>query len=201
MDPARFPWPPETKASPDAKAVKTIFQAGVVSEYMKGFHILREACAQLWRKRQDFELVATGDPAGRLDDWTRFTGWVSQGELPRYYQAADIVVVPTIAQEGLSRTSVEAMAAGKPVVASRIGGLPFTVADGATGLLCQPGDALDLARKLEMLLDDAELRRRLGLDGRRRFEEQFTWEGVIERHYRPLIEGVTRKVGSTKDTK
>jgi glycosyltransferase involved in cell wall biosynthesis len=97
---------------------------------MKGFELLHAACEKLWGKRQDFELVATGEPAGQVDGFTRFTGWVSQEELPRHYEAADIVVVPTVAQEGLSRTSVEAMAAGKPVVACRIGGLPFTVADG-----------------------------------------------------------------------
>jgi glycosyltransferase involved in cell wall biosynthesis len=73
------------------------------------------------------------------------------------------------------------------VEASRIGGLPYTVADGATGLLCEPGDAGDLARKLEMLLDDAELRRRLGRAGRRRFEEEYPWDVVIERYYRPLL--------------
>ena len=184
MDPARFPWPP-----PDAEPqpVTRIFMAALVTEYMKGFHVLHEACARLWQKRQDFELVATGDPAGRVDEFTRFVGWASQDELPRHYLETDITVVPTIAQEGLSRTSVEAMAAGKPVVASRIGGLPFTVSDGATGLLCHPGDPDDLARKLAILLDDADLRKRMGLEGRRRFEEEFAWDVVIEKHYRPLF--------------
>jgi glycosyltransferase involved in cell wall biosynthesis len=183
MDPARFPWPPPEVERP----VPRIFLAAVVEEFMKGFHVLHEACARLWRQRQDFELVATGNPPGPVDDFTRFTGWVSQEDLPRHYWETDITAVPTIAQEGLSRTSVEAMAAGKPVVASRIGGLPFTVADGATGLLCQPGDRDDLARKLATLLDDADLRRRMGLAGRRRFEEEFAWDVVIEKHYRPLL--------------
>jgi glycosyltransferase involved in cell wall biosynthesis len=76
--------------------------------------------------------------------------------LPRYYHDADIIAVPTIAQEGLTRTSVEAMASGRPIVASRIGGLPYTVADGATGLLCEPGDVPDLVSKLEMVLTDSD---------------------------------------------
>src|SRR5262249_10293742 len=61
MDPARFPWPSaaEPAESPE-KLRKTIFQAGVVEEPMKGFGVLREACARLWQRRQDFELVATG---------------------------------------------------------------------------------------------------------------------------------------------
>ncbi len=184
MDPARFPWPPPEQ---EERPVTRIFMAALVTEYMKGFQVLHAACARLWQKRQDFELVATGDPPGRVDAFTRFTGWASQEDLPRHYRETDITAVPTVAQEGLSRTSVEAMAAGKPVVASRIGGLPFTVADGATGLLCHPGDADDLARKLAVLLDDADLRRRMGLAGRRRFEEEFAWDVVIEKHYRPLL--------------
>ncbi len=186
MDSARFPWTPGGECPPD-RPRKVIFQAGLVDEAMKGFAVLHAACGRLWQKRQDFELVITGDPPGQVDAFTRFVGWASQGELPRHYRASDIVVVPTVAQEGLSRTSVEAMASGRPVVASRIGGLPATVADGATGLLCEPGDEADLAHKLETLLNDAELRRRMGLAGRRRFEEEFAWPVVIDRHYRPLF--------------
>jgi len=81
----------------------------------------------------------------------------------------------------------EAMAAGIPVIASRIGGVPYTVSDGVTGLLCEPGDPVDLAAKIARLLDDPDLRREMGLAGRRRFEADFTWETVIERYWRPLL--------------
>ncbi len=165
----------------------TLLFAGLVDEWMKGFRVLHEACSLLWRHRQDFELVATADPPGPVDAFTRYVGWQSQEGLPRHITAADVLVVPTVAQEALGRTAVEAMAAGRPVVASRLGGLPFTVADGATGLLFEPGDAADLARNLEFLLDDAALRERLGLAGRRRFEEHYAWPVIIERHYRPLL--------------
>ena len=123
----------------------------------------------------------------RIDEFTRSIGWCSQADLPRHYREADICFVPTIAQDGLSRTSVEAMASGIPVVASRIGGLPFTVVDGVTGLLAEPGDPADLARQIAKLLDDPPLRRQMGIAGRRRFEQEFTWETVIERYYRPLF--------------
>jgi glycosyltransferase involved in cell wall biosynthesis len=203
MDPARFPWPwPEKPAAPGANKPVSLFFAGLVEELLKGFDVLHQACALLWRRRQDFELVATGDPPGRVDPFTRFIGWQSQEDLPRHLRAADMLVMPTIAQEALGRTAVEAMGVGRPVIASRLGGLPFTVIDGATGLLCEPGDPEDLARKIETLLDDAELRLRLGLAGRKRFEEHFTWDVIIERHYKPLLkkESPQRQRANTGET-
>jgi glycosyltransferase involved in cell wall biosynthesis len=188
MDSARFPWPwPHESNEPGPDRPMIVFQAGLIDEPMKGFPVLHAACARLWERRHDFQLHVTSEPPGRLDPWTEFIGWKTQSELPRYYHEADIVVVPTIAQEGLSRTSVEAMAAGKPVIASRIGGLPYTLTDGETGLLYEPGNSVELAAKLQLLLDQPQLRRQLGQAGRRRFEEQYTWPAVIERYYRPLL--------------
>jgi glycosyltransferase involved in cell wall biosynthesis len=195
-DPARFPWPPPEEEEPPwprKPDVDTIFLAAVKGEFIKGYHVVHEACRRLRQVRTDFELVVTFDPPGRIDAFTRSVGWIWHEELPRYYRAADLCVVSTIAQEGLSRTSVEAMASGRPVVASRIGGLPFTVSDGATGLLFEPGSPDDLAKKIETLLDNPPLRRRMGLAGRKRFEQDFTWDVVIERYYRPLLERVFSK--------
>jgi len=188
MDQTRFPWPwteePPRHTLPDVVA---FFMAGTIAEPIKGFHVLQEACEQLWARRQDFMLIATGEPVGQLNAFTRLIGWQSQEVLPRQIRAADVLVMPTIAQEGLSRTSVEAMAVGRPVVASRIGGLPYSVGERATGLLCAPGDPSDLAHKMERLIEDPTLRARLGAEGRRRFEEDFTWERVIKRDYQPLL--------------
>jgi glycosyltransferase involved in cell wall biosynthesis len=187
MDPARFPnpWPDDPASRP--RSARVVFFAGLVQEMIKGFDVLHEACARLWKHRQDFELVATGEPAVRVDAFTRFVGWQSQPDLPRHLRASDIVAVPTIAQDALGRTAAEAMAAGRPVVASRLGGLPFTVIDGATGLLCEPNDPEDLASKIAILLDDPDLRERMGSAGRRRFDEHYSWQVIIDRHYRPLL--------------
>jgi glycosyltransferase involved in cell wall biosynthesis len=195
MDSARFPWPfeeedrsqrSEVRSTKDRALLRLLF-AGLVEEPMKGYEVLHKACELLWQRRQDFELVVTGDPPGQGGAFTRFVGWHTQEELPRLLRAADVFVFPTIAQEALGRTAVEAMAVGRPVVASRIGGLPKTVAEGSTGLLCEPGDPADLAQKIEILLNDPLLRERMGLAGRRRFEEHYTWDVIIERHYRPLL--------------
>lgn len=187
FDAARFPWPDKKVERPDATQRKRLLFAGLVNEPMKGFRVLHDACARLWSERKDFELLATADPPGQVDEFTQFIGWQSQEDLPTCIQDADLLVFPTVAEEALGRSAVEAMAVGRPVIASRIGGLPFTVQDGATGLLFEPNDSVDLADKLQRLLDDDALRLRLGQAGRRRFEEHFVWETIIARHYRPLI--------------
>jgi glycosyltransferase involved in cell wall biosynthesis len=179
----------------------TLFTAAVAGETIKGYHIAHEACRILRQSRADFELAVTFDPAGPIDEFTRSVGWCSLAELPRHYRGADICLVPTIAQDSLSRASVEAMASGIPVVASRIGGLPYTVTDGVTGLLCEPGDPIDLARQIARLFDDRPLRRQMGLAGRKRFDEDFTWEKVIDRHFRPLLGSPTAKGSEQREMK
>jgi glycosyltransferase involved in cell wall biosynthesis len=194
MDAARFPWPPPERPEPRSQRA-TLFMAAVAGETIKGYDVAHEACRILSETRSDFELVVTFDPPGPIDEFTRSVGWCSLADLPRHYRAADVCLVPTIAQDSLSRTSVEAMASGVPVIASRIGGLPYTVTDGVTGLLCEPGDPIDLARKIARLLDDPALRRELGLAGRKRFEADFVWEDVIERHFRPLLKPRLAAIG------
>jgi glycosyltransferase involved in cell wall biosynthesis len=200
IDAGRFPCPvedvetgaPAVEADgqfgrPTPNKLVRLFMAAVAGETIKGFHVAHEACRLLRQTRRDFELVVTFDPPGQIDEFTHSVGWQSQAELPRHYREADVCLVPTIAQDGLSITSVEAMASALPVVASRIGGVPYTVTDGVTGLLCEPGDPADLANKIARLLDDPNLRYEMGLAGRRRFEADFTWETVIERCWRPLL--------------
>jgi len=185
VDPRRFPADAVQKDSAGDHAI--VFMAGVIEEPFKGFQVLHEACALLRRKRQDFQLVVTGKQAGRIDDFTRSVGWLSQDELPRHYAAADICVVPSLVQDAWATVTTEAMAAGRPIVASRVGGMQFQVVDGATGLLAEPGNAGELAEKIEHLLDHPELRSGMGAAGRERFENRYAWPVIIERHYRPLF--------------
>ena len=199
MDPARFPWPPPREPNRSPGKLRILF-AGLVDEWMKGYRVLQEAGEIMWKTRRDFEIVATADPEGRENEFTVFEGWRTQESLPPLIRSCDILVIPTIAQEALGRTAVEAMAAGKPVVASRLGGLSFTVTDGGSGLLARPGDPRDLAAKLCRLLDDPTERERMGKEGRRRFEEDYAWPVIIERHYRPLLVPIeTAGIASDKE--
>jgi glycosyltransferase involved in cell wall biosynthesis len=86
--------------------------------------------------------------------------------------------------DGLPVVVLEAMAAGKPVVASDLAGLPLAVADGATGLLVPPGDPGALAAAVGALLADPERARRLGAAGRRRVEEELNWSAIAAVHDR-----------------
>lgn len=167
-----------------------ILFAGLVHELMKGFHVMFEACCRLWDVRQDFELHVTGDPDTYEAPFLRYRGWKNQSDLPSLMAECDIVVVPTIAQEALGRTAVEAMGAARPVVASRIGGLPFTVTEGVTGLLFEPGDAADLAACLERLMSNPEYAISLGVAGRQRFMAEHTWDHVITAKYRPMFAAI-----------
>jgi glycosyltransferase involved in cell wall biosynthesis len=187
VEAARFAWSDDGGPERSTGEPVRIFIAGCVEEPFKGFAVLHQACARLWQHRQDFRLEVTAMQAGQIDAFTHSTGWLSQEELPEYYRAADICVVPSLVQEGWPIVGVEAMAAGRPVVASRIGGLQFMVSDGATGLLCEPGNAEELATCLQRLLGDPELRRRMGRTARRRFEERGSWEAVLAHHYWPLL--------------
>ena len=188
FDSQRFPEPEfQNAADKPASPTRFIF-AGLVDEPMKGFSSLFSACEQLWANRQDFELIVTCD---QRTDWDapfiRWIGWQSQSELPSAIRAADVLVFPTIAQEALGRTAVEAMGCGKPVIASRLGGLPWVVEDGVTGLIVTPGDAFDLADKMTRCMDDANLRQQLGRAGREKFQRDFPWPVILERHYQPLF--------------
>jgi glycosyltransferase involved in cell wall biosynthesis len=94
-------------------------------------------------------------------------GFVPHEELGRLYARAAVVVLPSH-REGLPLTVLEAMAHGRPVVATAVGGIPELVEDGVTGLLVEPGDVAGLRGALERLLADPVLRRRLGREARRR---------------------------------
>jgi glycosyltransferase involved in cell wall biosynthesis len=184
IDLGRFPF---REKKTDHASVATVLFAGAWDDPIKGFEVLHSACARLWMRRQDFNLLVTADPPGRRDAFTDFLGWQTQTDIVKRFLEADIVVIPSVCQEAMPLVAMEAMAASSPLIASRIGGLPFIVAEGTTGLLFEPGDADDLASQIQVLLDDPGRRVQMGAHGRRRFEEFFSWEAVMSRHYRPLF--------------
>ena len=101
-------------------------------------------------------------------------------DVPALLAGLDVVALPSWT-EGLPMVLLEAMAAGRPVVATPVGGTPELVVDGETGLLVPPRDPGALAAALRRILDDRELAARLGEAGRRRVRERFTLEAMTRR--------------------
>lgn len=117
--------------------------------------------------------------AGGVSDQVSFLGHVSPIE--PLLGACEIIVLPSLS-EGLPMVALEAMALGKPVVASRVGGLPEAVEDGVTGLLVEPGDPSALAAAIGALLDDPDRARKMGEAGRARVERDFTLERMTSEY-------------------
>jgi glycosyltransferase involved in cell wall biosynthesis len=121
-------------------------------------------------------LAAEAERLG-LRDRVRFLGRVD--DVAEVLAAADVLVMPS-RHEGLGVAALEGMAAGLPVIASRVGGLPAAVADGTTGLLIPPDDPAALAVAIRRLANDRALGRRLGAAGAARVRERFTMAAMAE---------------------
>lgn len=156
-------------------------------ERRKGHAVLLEAAARLRGGDHRFRYVFCGDgaeadalaraaaPLG--PGVVRFAGF--RGDVAACLAAADIVVLPSL-YEGLGVAALEAMAAGRAVVASRVGGLGEAIAHEETGLLVPPGDPRELGAALGRLAGDAALRRRFGAAGRARVQARYTTARMAE---------------------
>ncbi len=123
---------------------------------------------------QEAELKGYVEKLG-LDKYVIFTGYVPEEEKVDLYNLADIFVLPSLL-EGFGMVAAEAMACGKPVVASNASSLPEVVEDGKTGLLANPACVDDFTDQVLRLLRDESLRRRLGGAGRERVLRNFSWD-------------------------
>jgi colanic acid/amylovoran biosynthesis glycosyltransferase len=133
---------------------------------------------ELAEATRDVPRVVVGDGLLR-DRFPDAVGFVPPRELGRRYERAAVVAVPS-RREGYGVVAREAMAWGRPVVATDVGGLPEAIEDGVTGLLVPPGDAGALERALRRLLGDAPLRSRLGAAARAHAQEHFSHEAEAE---------------------
>lgn len=158
--------------------------------YYKGVDVLLDALREL--PRVHLTIVGTGPMEGAwrmraqqlgIAERVRFVGEVSDAELPRYYAACDIFVLPSSERsEAFGIVQLEAMAAGKPVICTELGtGTSFVNVDGETGLVVPPRAPRALADAIARLSADADLRARMGAAGRARVRAEFTLEKMVTR--------------------
>ncbi len=148
----------------------------------KGVSVLLRAAQHVLREHRDVTFLIVGDgPARReleqlaasLEINTRviFTG--NRNDMPGVYASLDIVVLPSL-EEAMPMCLIEAMATGKPVIATRVGAVPDVVADEITGLMVEPGNVMALANAMKRLLNDQSFARELGVRGHARAAERFS---------------------------
>ena len=199
IDLERFPAP----RSCNGNHIPRIVSVGRLVPF-KGFDDLIDACAELARRRIDFVCDIIGDGPLRetlqakieqldLSSRVNLLGSLSQGAVLEKLQAADIFALASTtdaqgATDVFPTVILEAMASARPVVSTRLAGIPELVVDGQTGMLAPPGDSTALAHALEQLLRDPELRLRFGHAGRARIEQDFR----IEQTVAPLMEMLER---------
>lgn len=119
-----------------------------------------------------------------LEKHVRFIGYVPDEQLPEYYNLCDAFIMPSRTEkgdpEGFGIVFLEAGACGKPVIGSRMGGIPDAVLDGKTGMLVDPLDEREIADAILELLNDENKARKIGECGRRR-AEQLNWEAAADK--------------------
>ncbi len=201
-----LPNPVDTKRfkpfSPSKKALekyniktgkKTILFVGALDSphYFKGVDVLLKAFALMERKNARLVIVGDGDmkPAyqtlaktlgisGKVD----FAGFVSDEDLPHFYNACNVSVLPSIdSSEAFGIALVEAMACGKPVIATRLPGVRTVVRDEENGLLCEPSNAYDLAEKMSKILGNEKKAVAFGKRGLEIANTKYSTEAVAKK--------------------
>jgi glycosyltransferase involved in cell wall biosynthesis len=132
----------------------------------------------------------------RLQDHVRLLGAVSDEQLINLYQMCDIVVLPALAAkddvEGFGIVLLEAAAAAKPTVATRVGGISDAVEDGKSGILVEPGDYDGISQSIIALLTNDETKSHLGEYAQARARQEFGWQPIVEK-YEALLHTLTGK--------
>jgi glycosyltransferase involved in cell wall biosynthesis len=190
IDLERFP----TSRSSNGNQIARIVSVGRLVAF-KGFEDLIDACAELARRRVDFICEIIGDgplretlkaKIERLDLSSRvhLLGSLSQNIVCEKVQTGDVfALASTMDEKGATdvfpTVILEAMASARPVVSTRLAGIPELVVHGETGILISPSDTAALAQALEQLLRDPDLRLRYGRVGRARIEQHFRIENTV----------------------
>ena len=176
-------------------------------EFRKGLNYLLNAYLRVKPEFPESRLLVVG-PGTRLrkryERWVEktgledvvFVGGVSHEDVPRYFQTADIYCAPATSRESFGIVLLEAMALGKPVVATNIPGYASVATDGEDALLVPPRDYFQLADVLRRLMADEALRKEIGARGRAT-AERYSWDIVADRVVDCYQRAIDRAGGKT----
>ena len=176
----------------------------------KGFDLALSALAMLVALHPQVEMVIAGDGPARPDlerqaaalglaERVSFVGWVVPERVPALLNTATVVVMPS-RREGFGLVALEAALMARPVVATRVGGLPEVVAHDQTGLLVAPDDSHALAEAIAWLLAHPERAAEIGQVARRRALEIFNWERCVDAYDALYRKVATRDVAHMQCT-
>lgn len=175
--------PPDLRADPARSPVRIVMTARF--EPQKDHRTLFLALAGLRDRPWNLDLIGDGPLLPAAESMARDLGmaervrfWGQRMDVAQRLAQAQVAVLITN-WEGFPRSILEAMRAGLPVVSSGVGGIAESVQDGETGFVVRQGGVHELRSKLELLLDDADLRSRMGAKGRERYERHFTLDHTV----------------------
>jgi glycosyltransferase involved in cell wall biosynthesis len=195
-------------AAPTLERAADTVMIGLVGRLVpeKGFDLALTAASEFLKRHPEAHVVLAGDGPARhelqtlasrvgLNDRVSFLG--ARADMPGVYRSLDVMVLPSL-NEGMPMTVLEAMAAGVPVIATRVGALPDVIHHGENGLLFEPGDAQAFRDAIEHLLSHPGERTRIGLAGQRWVLEKATIRRTAENYvneYSGLVAQRTYCVG------
>ncbi|MFN3476458.1 MAG: glycosyltransferase [Candidatus Methylomirabilales bacterium] len=189
IDPSLYDVPADPALRAELKIPEEAKIVGVVANliHYKGHRSFLKACQTIKRKHGavKFLLIGDGPLRGQLEELARELGLEqdvrflgSRHDIPELLALMDVAVLPSL-EEGFPNAVLEAMAAGKPVVATRVGGVPEAVIHGETGLLVPPKDPQALADAILALLDDPPRAEEMGKAGRERVKKEFGLDRMV----------------------
>ena len=175
----------------------------------KGLHLLIKALPGILKENNYVKLLVVGEGdylteakqlVGQLglESYVVFTGYIPREKAPDYINASEIFILPTLRQEGMPFSLLEAMACGKPVIASRIGGIHSVIDDGVNGVLIPPGDISKLVEKTIFLLDNKDFANKLANNAREKAVKKFSLEKMIDETIKVFELAITRKKNRDK---
>ena len=181
--------------------IKSILFVGSLdrAHYFKGIEVLLKAVSGLRTKDWRLTIIGEGDLKPdyqkmakqlKVENKVNFLGKIEDKELPLIYRRADLFILPsTTREEAFGLVLLEAMASGLPLIASDLPGVRSVFIDGVQGFLARPGDARDLQNKIEKIISNSNLLKKMSRNSRKLAETKYKAE-IIEKNFLSILNGL-----------